>query len=156
MAKALNVSNQQITKIKVQLGYTKNQALYTEDIDKFKVLKQELCKKGGKSNPDFPKYYKQAMYLIEKSGFVSYAELMRIFKVTHISHVESYFESQGTYIYDEDIKTVKRNAEGKKYTCNVKIFRLNKDYWNDMEKDNLLPKNGFIRTGQTNVFRSAI
>ena len=159
MAKALNVSNQQISKIKRELGYTKNQPLYTEDIDKFRALKQDLCGKGGKSNPDFPRYYNKAMRLIEKSGFISYDELMRMFKVTHIEHVQAYFESQGTYIYDEDIKTVKRNSEDKKYTCNVKIFRLNSVIYNQWREENKIDCNqpsGMVRTGQSNIFRTAI
>ena len=162
MAKALNVSNQQISKIKRELGYTKNQALYTEDIDKFRALKQYLCGKGGKSNPDFPKYYEKAMRLIEKSGFISYDELMKMFKVTHIEHVQAYFESRDNPIYDEDMYIdFKVNIYNKiGFTARkAKVYKLLNvvfDEWREENKIDCNQPSGMVRTGQSNIFRTAI
>ena len=137
MAKILNVSSHTVLNIKRQLGYKKNTYLYTEDIEKFRHCIKPITRKGGRTNPNFPKYYKKSLRILEKQGYITYADLMRIFKVSHITHVEAYFESQNNFIYDEVME-----IDNKK----VKVYKLNKNIWDEWRADARIrpPKNGPI------------
>lgn len=144
MAKILNVSPHTVLNIKRQLGYKKNTYLYTEDIEKFRPYVKPIVRKGGRTNPNFPKYYEESLKILEQQRYITYANLMRIFKVGHITHVEAYFESKGNFIYDEIIQ-----IDNKK----VKVYKLNKKIWDEWRAEARMgpPKNGPICVKSKNV-----
>ena len=102
-ASALGVSNHKLHKANRILGLEKGYSLHTSDMEKLKEVVERKIRTGGKKNPNFPDYYDKALIVIKKDGYITNYDLIKIFQVDHIVHVEAYFEARNNPLYDDKI-----------------------------------------------------
>ena len=128
MCRLLNASQGTIIAAKKRLGYPHGYCTTDNDI---KAIKDEIKKRsmnGRKINKIKNGYYEAALEILERDGYITNKNLMRIFKATHSVEVESYFEGRENPIYTERI-----TINGKRVLV-FKLFNILKEEW---RKENL-------------------
>lgn len=160
-ARMFNVSTSKILNVKRKLGYPKGYKTTDKDVADIREELQNTVRTGGHTNDNFPEYYEQVLGIIENQGYIEYRELITIFRVASISHVEAYFESQGNPIYDETEKIkvlVHRKSGSRMEYRRRKTYRLLRplfSQWRQEAKHNNGQKNGRVETNQSNRYRVA-